>query len=343
MKQTILSSLAVCLLCGFVNAQQAEPKPAPANPQPPQIAPQIPQPGKINELKARLEDPEFKQEDRHLIEKELARSYISIGDFANAIKHMENSVELQEEPPVQEYQALGRLYLEGQKIDKAMAFLLKGEEAFPDSIDVAQLLTMCFRSKQMWKESVERFEKIEKINKDGPNRPFSEVFYFNYGVAVERSSQDIDRAAQLFQKSLERIPDPDPRNPLAVSQTRRFKAQVLNYLGYMQIDQGVNVDVAGELIKKAAALDPESGAIADSLGWFYFKKERYMDAMIELLRAESWSEQSTDGVILDHIAQTYHKMGNNTDAVAYIKRAIKKEPKNKDYKKRLKLYQAESE
>lgn len=344
----LLIPTLICLLSiNLAKGQDTEPNPLErggGNDSPPTPAqvPQLNQPGNIGELKKRLEDPDLDSEKRHLIEKEIARAYISISDFPNAIKHMQSSMDLQEKPAVQEYQALTRLYFQSEQIEEGHAVLKEGIKHYPDSIDLSQLLTMVYRHNEQWKKAIAEYEKMEKLNKEGPNRPFSESFYFYYGVSVERGLGDVDRAAQLFQTCLERIPDPNPRDMRGIQNTRLFKAQVLNYLGYMQIEKGVNVDVAGELIKKAAALDPESGAIADSLGWYYFKKEQYMEAMVELLRAESMMEEGKeDGVIFDHIAQTYFKLNNKKSAIDYIKRAIEKEPKNKEYKNRLKEYSVE--
>lgn len=295
--------------------------------------------GKINDLKARLENPETKKSEHPQIEAEIASVYLAAGDFINASRHLERSVNLQEKPPVQQYYALGRLYIQNGDDDKALELLLKAEESFPDSPDIADLITSCYQAKQNWAEAIKRCEKIVKLSES--NRPLPATFYFKYGVMVERGEGDVDRAAQLFKQALERIEDPNPRNLVAVEQTRLFKAEVLNYLGYMQVEKGVNLDVAGELIKKAAELNPESGAIADSLGWYYFKKERYMEAMAELLRAESWyAEEDLDGVILDHIAQTYKKIGNTENAIKYMQRALEKEPKNKAYRRRLRKFRA---
>jgi len=119
----------------------------------------------------------------------------------------------------------------------------------------------------------------------------------------------------------------------------KFRATVLNYLGYMWVDAGKNLDVAGELIKKAIDLDPDSEHIVDSLGWYYFKKGEYVEAMNELSRAEAMMEEE-NAEVFDHLAQTYFKIGNTKDAVAYLERAIKLNPDNQaELEARLKQYQ----
>jgi tetratricopeptide (TPR) repeat protein len=58
-----------------------------------------------------------------------------------------------------------------------------------------------------------------------------------------------------------------------------------NYLGYMFAEDGVNLDEAVGLAKKALESDPDNGAYLDSLGWIYFKKGMYNEALAELEKA----------------------------------------------------------
>ena len=53
---------------------------------------------------------------------------------------------------------------------------------------------------------------------------------------------------------------------------------ILNYLGYSWADQGVNLDKAAEMIGRAVRLRPDDGYIVDSLGWVYFRMQKYKEA-----------------------------------------------------------------
>jgi tetratricopeptide (TPR) repeat protein len=282
----------------------------------------------IASLKAELKDEATPKAEHHQIEKEIARNYLAMEDFENAMIHLQNSINLQENPAAPEYLALGRLYIQQEKLAEAVKVLEAGQKKHPDSMDMAFLLTFPLRYQEKWAEAVKQYEKIEELSKAQTASGLNHEVYFQFGSAVERVG-DFDKAAQLFQKSLERIPDGDEQN--------QFRATVLNYLGYMWIENDKNIDVAGELIKKAAKLEPDSGAIADSLGWFYFKKERYIEALNELVRAESLMEES-DHTVLDHIAQAYHKTGNAKEALSYMEKAVKLAPDNAAYKARLAEY-----
>ena len=59
-------------------------------------------------------------------------------------------------------------------------------------------------------------------------------------------------------------------------------ANALNYLGYTYADLGTNLDEAEKLIKEALNYKPDDGYITDSLGWVYYKKGLYENA-VEML------------------------------------------------------------
>ena len=284
----------------------------------------------ITDLEAELIDPQTPREQQHLIHKKLARSYNRLQDYEKAIVHLEDSIKLQKTPPVQEFQALGQLLFEHNKDKEAVKLLRDGQKLYPDSLDLSFLLTFPLKRQEKWKAAIEEYENIKRISDEQTPNGLTDQFYFQYGGAVERAG-DIDKAAQLFQKSLEIMPPGRERNAL--------RSLVLNYLGYMWLENDMNIEVAGQLVKKAAKLDPDSGAIADSVGWYYFKTERYIEAMKELVRAESLMEDQ-DPVVMDHIAQTFFKIGNKEEAVAYMEKAIKLDPDNEKFQNRLKLYQA---
>ncbi|MEM6916005.1 MAG: tetratricopeptide repeat protein, partial [Verrucomicrobiota bacterium] len=156
--------------------------------------------------------------------------------------------------------------------------------------------------------------------------------FFRYAAAHERSGE-FDKAEELFRKTIEMIAKKAPEE-----QNQQFTATVYNYLGYMWLENDMNLDEAGELIKTAVDLDPESGAIADSLGWYFFKKSRFEDAKVELLRAEQLIEEP-DPVIFDHIAQTFFMLGEREEALEYMRRAVEMDPENEEFTDHLKSYE----
>jgi len=66
----------------------------------------------------------------------------------------------------------------------------------------------------------------------------------------------------------------------------------LNYLGYCMIEHDRNVSVGIDYVKRALAIEPDSGYFIDSLAWGYYKQgecqkaDALMDRVIELLGAD---------------------------------------------------------
>jgi tetratricopeptide (TPR) repeat protein len=103
-------------------------------------------------------------------------------------------------------------------------------------------------------------------------------------------------------KALELVPDTQPVG----------KSQVLNYLGYSWVDMKMNLDEAFRMLKRAVELNPRDGMIIDSLGWAYYRFEKYDDAVRELEKAAEL--KAGDPVINDHLGDAYWRVGRTLEA-----------------------------
>ncbi len=102
----------------------------------------------------------------------------------------------------------------------------------------------------------------------------------------------------------------------------------------MWLENGRKIDEAGDMAKEAAKLDPDSGAIADTVGWYHFQKGEFPRALVELKRAERLIEEP-DPVIFDHIGQTLAKLNEKEVAADYFREALKLDPEDTALKSRL--------
>lgn len=101
-------------------------------------------------------------------------------------------------------------------------------------------------------------------------------------------------------------------------------ADALNYLGYTWVDRGENLERAFEMINKAVELEPQSGAIIDSLGWAHYKLGQYQEAKVQLEKAVELSPSSA--TIVDHLGDVYWKLGRYREAGYQWERALLYEP-----------------
>ena len=132
------------------------------------------------------------------------------------------------------------------------------------------------------------------------------------GIIYERTDQ-WPLAEKDFKRVLELSPD---------------DVETLNYLGYTWVDRGENLKMAFDMIRKAVAAEPESGAIVDSLGWAHYKLGEYQEAKVNLEKAVVLSPSSA--TIIDHLGDVYWKLGRKREARFQWQRALEFEPTDKE-------------
>jgi tetratricopeptide (TPR) repeat protein len=188
--------------------------------------------------------------------------------------------------------------------DDAVKRLEEQAARTPTEISVFDALAALHRGKKRWPEAIDASSKaIALVNQ--PNRQHWNLFY-GRGIAYERAKQ-WPLAEADFKKALELLPD-----NARTEAERRNRAQVLNYLAYSWVDMGMNIDEAFVMLKRAVELQPRDGYIVDSLGWAYYKLEKYEDAVRELERAVDL--RPADPVINDHLGDAFWKVGRRNEA-----------------------------
>ena len=185
--------------------------------------------------------------------------------------------------------------------------------AKPDDMEAITALGNLLRARKFYKDAAEIYSRaVEKIGT--PDRGHWALYYFR-GISFERSKQ-WPLAEKDFELALKLFPD---------------QPQVLNYLGYSWVDQGLNLDRAVDMIRKAVALRPNDGYIVDSLGWAYYRLGRYEDAVRELERAIELKPE--DPVINDHLGDAYWKVGRRVESFFQWSHAKHLKPEPEDLEK----------
>jgi tetratricopeptide (TPR) repeat protein len=199
------------------------------------------------------------------------------------------------------------------KKDEARERLQALAEEKPQEIEGLFAYANVLRAGKRFKESAEVYSKI--IATLGiPQREHWSIYYYR-GISYERSKQ-WPLAEKDFQEALKLFPD---------------QPQVLNYLGYSWVDQGINLDPALDMIRKAVSLRPKDGYIIDSLGWAYYRLGRYEEAAAELEKAIVLSP--SDPTINDHLGDAYWKTDRKLEARFQWLRAVENKPEPEELPK----------
>lgn len=99
---------------------------------------------------------------------------------------------------------------------------------------------------------------------------------------------------------------------------------LLNYLGYVMVDRGMDIEEGFALIQRAVELAPRDGYIIDSLGWAYYRLGDYQEAVTHLERAASLQPGEAD--INDHLGDAYWRVGRELEARFQWRRALTLDP-----------------
>ena len=164
----------------------------------------------------------------------------------------------------------------------------------PGDVDAVSVLGDLLRYDEQYGEAADAYTRALAIEEG--DRPSDWRFYYVRGIAHERDGQWAKAEAD-FLRALELNPD---------------QPQVLNYLGYSWVDQGMNLQPALEMIQKAVQAAPNDGYIVDSLGWAFYRLGRIDEAVAVLEQAVQL--MPNDPEINDHLGDAYWKAGRVLEA-----------------------------
>lgn len=162
-------------------------------------------------------------------------------------------------------------------------------------------------SQSRHREAAEMYGKlIDALPEDPPE----DSWRFFVGRAA--SLIELDDWAQA-EDDLKRAVEIAPKEPTA-----------LNYLGYSWAERGENLEEAFKLIEQAVAIEPNSGAYIDSLGWAHYQRGEYEIAVGHLEHAVSL--EPSDPTVTDHLGDVYWRLGRKIEARYEWKRVLDLEP-----------------
>ena len=111
-------------------------------------------------------------------------------------------------------------------------------------------------------------------------------------------------------------------------------AEALNYLGYTWAENNIHIDKALLYVQKAIVLKPGNGYILDSLGWIYYRMDKFDLALKEILKALELEPK--DPNMYEHLGEIYLKLGESNKAKNAYEKAVTLFLKTADKKRLLK-------
>ena len=235
----------------------------------------------------------------------LGQLYEAKEDFAHALDRYQQSLVLEPGEP-RHHIRVAYMQLRLKRYAEAIETARAARARFSDDPQPLYLLAIALAEAKKTNEALSAYAQALSEFQDGHEEFLNAQFYYSYGAAAEQAGL-IDKAAELIKKSIELAPE--------------SSAEAYNFLGYMWVEHGENLEEAGEMIKKAVASDPENGAYLDSLGWYFFKKADYPKALEQLLKA-AVAIKPEDAVVLEHVGDTYQQLGKVPQALQFWQKAL---------------------
>lgn len=137
---------------------------------------------------------------------------------------------------------------------------------------------------------------VKNILKDEKTHGKNWLLYYEAGI-VYTELGDNDNAIKYFEIALEKSPN---------------NAELLNYYGYVLLQNNKSPSKALQLLIRAASLDPANGYILDSLGWAYYYNKEYKKSIQCLQLAAQLLPFESE--VIEHLGDAYWKNKDKTQA-----------------------------
>ena len=99
-------------------------------------------------------------------------------------------------------------------------------------------------------------------------------------------------------------------------------ANNINSMAWVLIYLGIDIDRGIELSKNAIKMSPKSPHYLDTLGYGYYKKKDYDNALKQLLKAALYVDNYSEAEIYLHIADAYYYKNDLKNALKYYRKSI---------------------
>jgi tetratricopeptide (TPR) repeat protein len=195
-----------------------------------------------------------------------------------------------------------------------------------------QLKSYVYQQAGKYDEAVEALEEAgkaledEEFNTDEVKQQLiRRTKYMTANIHVE--AKKVEKAADILQKLIKE----DPENPTYP-----------NDLGFIWVDNDMNIDEAEKLVAKALELDAKqrekllkekkideetakkrTASYVDSMGWVKFKQKKYQEAKKLLEEAAADQDEAEHIEIWDHLADVQMALGDTKGAIDTWTKALK--------------------
>ncbi|MCF6272700.1 MAG: tetratricopeptide repeat protein [Rhodobacteraceae bacterium] len=246
-----------------------------------------------------------------------AEALLLIGDILTEQGQIELSLQaydaVKEEDPLALGAKIGRAFSlrKDDRLDAAITTLRAALEENPRELSLWRSLGDMLRQNLEPEAAREAYSSAIDLLPD-PDIPAAWRLYYARAIVAHRAD-DWPPAEADFRRALRLNPD---------------QPDVLNYLGYSLVERREKLDEALGMIETAVAARPDSGAIADSLGWVYYQLGRFEEA--ETAMEIAVKLLPVDPILSDHFGDVLWVVDRKREARFQWRRALSYGPEEED-------------
>jgi len=213
-------------------------------------------------------------------------------------------------------------YLEGSisqakgDMEKALQFFEKAVETDPNLLGPYAALAKAYGRLGRFDEAISRYEALLAKSPDYL------AGYMALGTIYDQQG-DPETAESYYRKALER--------------NKEF-APAANNLAWNLAEKGGNIDEALGYAQIAKERMPQNAAVMDTLGWIYYLKGSYLNAIAEL--RDSVELDLDNPIINYHLGLAYHKNNQQDEAKESLENALEIAPNFKGAEDARKILEA---
>ena len=179
-----------------------------------------------------------------------------------------------------------------KQYDAAIAFLQSAARRFPRSQEIAMTLANVQEVDGKVTDAIKTLRTFIHDNGETPDRLYSLSHLYS-------AANDDDDSVAALQQVLTLMPSHTGAN---------------NDLGFFWTDQGIHLDDAEPMMKKALDNEPNNSAFLDSLGWLYYKQGKFAEALTFLERAVAQPD-GMEAEVVQHLGDTLYRSNRKPEAL----------------------------
>jgi len=213
------------------------------------------------------------------------------------------------------YYRLGEIKYYNKKYQESVENFLKAVEIDSTKPEIHFRLALSYFRLKNYNQALVYINKGLAINPE-------EIRFLNLKADIVYNLGDFDEAVMIYDK----IFKIDPEYALA-----------LNNYSYILAERGEKLDKALEMSKRALKKNPRNSSYLDTLGWIYYKLNRYEEALKYIKEAVDVIDKDSEPhpVILEHLGDIYLKLGDINNAEYYWKKALEFDKDNEELLKKI--------